>query len=143
MNPFGDDDYAKGPALRAELDQLTVQHRVLRLDRDGLYKRFVKLEEEVGQLRKAEKAADAEIKRLRAENLLLAMANTDREQLKAENAELRKQAWRDQPLVDWYERREKYVEELRRRVGREVPDDHFLHVLSGWEAGNPKPGAGT
>lgn len=67
MNPFGDDDYAKGPALRAELDQLTVQHRVLRLDRDGLYKRFVKLEEEVGQLRKAEKAADAEIERLRAE----------------------------------------------------------------------------
>lgn len=54
------------------------------------------------------------------------------ERLRAENAELRKQAWRDQPLVDWYERRD-------REVGREL---HGVHYET-WMRANPKPGAGT
>lgn len=111
------------------------------------------------RLCKAVRLLQGEVERLRAENAALkenASATLYHEslRLKRENTELRERVafLGEEPLplsarelaeLDWFRRREKYVEELRRRVGREVPDDHFLHVLSGWEAGNPKPGAGT
>jgi predicted RNase H-like nuclease (RuvC/YqgF family) len=62
----------------------------------------------------------------------LTAAEKEIERLRAENAELRKQAWHDQPLVDWYERRD-------REVGREL---HGVHYET-WMRANPKPGAGT
>jgi hypothetical protein len=105
-----------------------------------------------------------EVERLRADNLLLAMANTDREQLKAENAELRKAV--NQQMDDFeaaVSRLESENAELRELVnsvdiGREVewfrrreplvlPAINQSHDMASemfyrFTRANPKPGAG-
>ena len=82
---------------------------------------------------------DAELERLRAENLLLAMANTDREQLKAENAELRNSCDLDNFLeLKWFRRREPLVRALF-----DDPDNNTIIAFGEWEKANPNPGAGT
>lgn len=63
------------------------------------------------------KALADEVRRLRAENLLLAMANADREEMKAE--------------LDWFRRREQLLQRC------------MNEALVQWENENPKPGAGT
>lgn len=68
MNPFRDDDYATGPAVREELDRMrrdlaaaNQHHRREFAERQGLQRRYDDLAEELGKSRAALAQAQAEL----------------------------------------------------------------------------------
>lgn len=94
-----------------------------------------KLFDELEQLRNAEKAADAEIEHLRAENAVLEAKLSSFDNIEKMSIVSNKLA-----ELDWFRRREREVLE---RLFRKNADDGRFATLLDWEEANPRPGGGT
>lgn len=137
--------------LRKENEQLHTTHDRLRRDRAEVLnvKTADGLTSSEWLMRTAK--AEAEVKRLRAENAALkenASATLYHEslRLKRENAELRRHAERllgDAKQLDWFRRREPLVAELQAAYLSSKGAHAEVECLIGWIAANPQPGAGT